>query len=36
MKGLLEDEAGVEPIVMKIMAGIILLAVGLDTLWRSA
>ncbi|MBA7501811.1 hypothetical protein ES706_00386 [subsurface metagenome] len=29
MKGLLEDEAGVEPIVMKIMAGIILLAVGL-------
>ncbi len=30
MKGLLEDEAGVEPIVMKIMAGIILLAVGLS------
>ncbi|TES83745.1 MAG: hypothetical protein E3J91_01535 [Hadesarchaea archaeon] len=29
MKGLLGDEAGVEPIVMKIMAGIILLAVGL-------
>ncbi len=30
MKRLLEDEAGVEPIVMKIMAGIILLAVGLS------
>ena len=30
MKGLLEDEAGVEPTVMKIMAGVILLAVGLS------
>ncbi len=29
VKGLLEDEVGVEPTVMKIMAGIILLAVGL-------
>jgi len=29
MKGFLKDEAGVEPTVMKIMAGIILLAVGL-------
>ena len=29
MKRLLKDEAGVEPTVMKIMAGIILLAIGL-------